>query len=178
MWVRTQNLESNTSTQVLLEQILIISLNSGDFICTMLFLVCHLSASMYPRDSLADLQQILVAKPILQWSFLSFIKNFRFFQRCSHAHGSKQILKNITRIHLPSALVYFYEAWHCINCGCVCLAQVDSTLNVTHCTFTNNNAELEGGVIYASVGRHVQGVTVLDNRIQQSNCTVFYCKLL
>ena len=166
MWARTQNLESNITTQVLLGQILTISLNSDDFICTMLFLVCHLKASTYNNDSPDDLQQILVAKPILRWSVLSYIKKFRFFQRHSHAHRSEQILKDITGIHLPSVLVYFCEAWHCINCGCAYLTQGHSILNATHCTFTRNRAVISGGAISAWVGHCIQGVTVLDNRIQ------------
>ena len=66
VWARTQYLVNNTSMQQVLGQILTIYLNSGDFLCTMLFTVCHLEASMYPHDYGADLQQILGANPILQ----------------------------------------------------------------------------------------------------------------
>ena len=65
-----------------------------------------------------------------------------------------------------------------MNCGWVCLVQRNSTLNATHCTFTSNNARFDGGAIYAWVGHRVQGVTVFDNRIQQSNHTVSYYKFL
>ena len=169
MWARTQGITNNTSTQQLLGQILTLSLNSGDFLCTMLFMVCHLGASMYLHDSLADLPQMLVAKLILQWLDHTYIN----FQAFSKGKSCYKILQNITRIHLPSALVYFCDTWHCINCGRVCLAQEHSTLNATHCTFTRNVAGVNGGAITAWVGHCVQGVAVLDIRIHQSNHTIF-----
>ena len=56
MRARTQGLANSPWMQVLHGQILIASLNSGDFSCAMQFLVCHLEASRYPHDSLAALQ--------------------------------------------------------------------------------------------------------------------------
>ena len=37
-----------------------------------------------------------------------------------------------------------------IDCGCIFLTQRGSSLNMTHCTFTSNNAPF-GGAIYAEV---------------------------
>ena len=93
------------------------------------------------------------------------MENFRFLQRCSHAHPSREILQNMTKICIPYERVEIYKVWHCINCGCVCLSQDNSTLNATHCTFTSGNAEGAGGAIAAWVGHPIQGVTVLGNTI-------------
>ena len=70
----------------------------------------------------------------------------------------------MTKICIPYERVEIYKVWHCINCGCVCLSQVNSTLNATNCTFTNN-AGVGGGAISARVGHPIQGVTVLGNTI-------------
>ena len=59
--------------------------------------------SMYLHDSLVDLPQMLVVKLILQWLDHTYIK----FQAFSKVKSCYKILQNITRIHLPSALVYF-----------------------------------------------------------------------
>ena len=97
---------------------------------------------------------------------------------CSNAQQSRQILQNITKIHLPYARVEIYKVRHCINCGCVCLSQNNSPSKATHCTFTSNNAEHNGGAICAWVGHPIQDVTVLGNRSKKSNCTVLYYKFL
>ena len=57
------------------------------------------------------------------------------------------------------------------------MAQDDCTLNAIYCTFTSNNAK-HGGAIFPSVGHGIQGLTVLENRIQHSNDAVFCCKHL
>ena len=145
-------------------------------LCTMLLLVYHLEAFMYPHHLLADAQWILGAKPNLQQSVLFHILNFRLFQRCSHCHQWRKISQNVTKIHPIYDFIYFYESCHGINSGCAWLAQNGSILNTTHCTFTSNNAEIRGGAIFAGVGHGIQGVPVLENRIHFWVVTQFCTK--
>ena len=60
----------------------------------------------------------------------------------------------------------------------VCLPQHDCTLNAIHCTFKNNNAENDGGSLYAQLGYCIQNLTVLENRIHHSNDAILYYKIL
>ena len=80
----------------------------GNCICTMLLLVCHWEAPMYPHHSLADVQWLVGAKPNSQQTVLSYIVNLRLFQRCSHAHQSRHILQNITKIYLIYAVLFIF----------------------------------------------------------------------
>ena len=69
--------------------------------------------------------------------------------------------------------ITLYQLWMC-----VCLPQTDCALDATHCTFTSNNAEDDGGAIYAWVGHRMHGLTVVENRIHHSDDTVLQYKCL
>ena len=159
--------------QELLGQMLTIFLNFCDFLMTMLFLVSHLEASTYPHDWLANRQQILVARPILQQCVICYIQNFRCFKRFIHAHRSQTDIVKYCKNSPPLCSGLFLWSMVLYQFGCVCLSQRDSTLNAAHCTFTSNNAS-SAGAIYAEVGPDIQGLTTLQNRTQQSNETVVY----
>ena len=59
-----------------------------------------------------------------------------------------------------------------------CSPQEGSTLNATHCTFTSNSAEDNGGAIVVGVRHHMQGLTIVENRINHNNDNVLYHKFL